>query len=156
HSRNNRFIGRYAYLVQPIGRSLDLNFLHNSAKTSLALNQNGFRRNQGVGTWEINLAGFLADLNTNEWGAYAYTPDVLSPSGNLAFDDATALLTHRYQGDYRTLLTASQLFSNSIALKFDLIDSFATGPIIPGGGRPAIDADNPNGYWPGSDSTNHF
>ena len=27
----------------------------------------GFLRNQGVGTWEINLAAFLTDLNTNLW-----------------------------------------------------------------------------------------
>ena len=27
-----------------------------------------FLRNQGVGSWEINLAAFLADLNTNQWG----------------------------------------------------------------------------------------
>ncbi len=27
-----------------------------------------YLRNQGVGSWEINLAAFLADLNTNMWG----------------------------------------------------------------------------------------
>ena len=32
HGPNNRFIGRYAYLIQPIGRSLDVNWIHNDAK----------------------------------------------------------------------------------------------------------------------------
>ena len=31
-SNNNRFIGRYAYLVLPIGKTLDLNHIHNYAK----------------------------------------------------------------------------------------------------------------------------
>jgi hypothetical protein len=47
-------------------------------------------RNQGVGTWEINLASFLYDLNTNTfaWGGrYVYRPDLGQISGN-AFVDA--------------------------------------------------------------------
>ncbi|MCB1128079.1 MAG: hypothetical protein KDM81_16420, partial [Verrucomicrobiae bacterium] len=33
HSGTNRFVGRFAYLVLPAGRSLDLNFVHNNALT---------------------------------------------------------------------------------------------------------------------------
>jgi len=29
HGENNRFVGRYAYLALPAGKSLDLNFIHN-------------------------------------------------------------------------------------------------------------------------------
>ncbi|HMC28434.1 MAG TPA: hypothetical protein VKM56_11640, partial [Verrucomicrobiae bacterium] len=67
HTNNNRFIGRYAYIVLPVGHSLDLNFIHNQAKdlspTMAGGVVDGFFRNQGVGSWEINLAAFLADLN---------------------------------------------------------------------------------------------
>src|SRR6185503_8407946 len=31
HSRSNRFVARYAYFVQPVGKSLDLNTIHNDA-----------------------------------------------------------------------------------------------------------------------------
>ncbi len=79
HSSSNFFIGRYAFIALPIGNSLDINFLHNQAKQS-ALGvanpwANGYLRNQGVGSWEINLAGFLHTVNTNWdfYGAQSYS-----------------------------------------------------------------------------------
>ncbi len=75
HGPNNHFIARYAFLAQPIGNGLDLNYIHNQAVSrdvnttyNLAGVDDGYFRNPGVGSWELNLAGFLADLNTNIWG----------------------------------------------------------------------------------------
>src|ERR1035441_3542401 len=58
HSASNQFTHRYAYLVVPAGQSLDLNCIHNQAGNRGKFNPQGtdFRRNQGVGTFEINLA----------------------------------------------------------------------------------------------------
>src|SRR5262249_39722525 len=103
HSESNRFIGRYAFIILPSGKSLDVNSMHNSAKRLRNdLSVDSFFRNQGVGSWEINLAGFLAALNTNvtAWQslpnlAYNYNTNPL-PSTGFAFDDATAILRHRY------------------------------------------------------------
>ena len=67
---NNKFIARYAFITVPVGNTLDLNAIHNQTlqENNLPLNlvNDGYFRNQGVGSWEINLAAFLADLNTNE------------------------------------------------------------------------------------------
>ena len=49
----------------------------------------GFLRNQGVGSWEINLAAFLADLNNNVW------LPVLPPEQYVLFP---YLSTHRIVG----------------------------------------------------------
>ena len=74
HSADNQFVYRYAYLAVPAGQTLDLNCIHNQArspaKTKLDPTGPDFLRNQGVGTFEINLAAFLYDLNTNlyAWG----------------------------------------------------------------------------------------
>ena len=35
HSATNRFIGRYAYIVLPIGKTLDFNFIHNFSKSAI-------------------------------------------------------------------------------------------------------------------------
>ena len=84
----------------------------------------GFFRNQGVGSWEINLAAFLADLNTNEWGQavgsgpnapvgsdlyYQYNEPNLANSGR-AFDDALWLLRYRYANNYNSLAGALSLY----------------------------------------------
>ena len=44
HSDNNRFIGRYAFLILPTGKTLDLNFIHNQANlnNSATFADNGF------------------------------------------------------------------------------------------------------------------
>ena len=65
----------------------------------------GFMRNQGVGSWEINLAvfAFLTDLNTNQWdplvNPYIYDTwnGTLYNSG-AGFSDALSLLKYRYGG----------------------------------------------------------
>ncbi len=127
HSSSNTFIGRYAYLVLPVGKSLDLNYIYNYLKradgdaTSVlnnAINQDdGFARDQGVGSWELNLAatleyispwayeranhgnypGFPRNIYDNPTAYSYYAPGVRSPAnmGN-AFDDADAILHFRY------------------------------------------------------------
>ena len=68
HSPSNRFIGRYAYMILPTGRSLDINHIHNQAREPMNPrldsptgrgNQYLYMRNQGVGSWELNMACLL-------------------------------------------------------------------------------------------------
>jgi hypothetical protein len=74
---DNPFIARFAFIALPVGNSLDLNAIHNQALTQTKVMDpvnDSYFRNQGVGSWEINLAAFLTDLNTNQWdpGSAAY------------------------------------------------------------------------------------
>ena len=102
HQGTNRFVGRYAYLVMPTSRSLDLNYIHNQARLINQphnANDEGYVRNQGVGNWELNLAAFLVELHRGVWNAagstYAYDP-FLANSGR-AFEHAMELSRARYQ-----------------------------------------------------------
>ena len=176
---NNKFIARYAFIAMPIGNALDLNAIHNQvfdestpSSTPIPVNPNSansdvYFRNQGVGSWEINLAAFLADLNTNKWGQdinqtanfYQYNQP---GSGNrgAAFDDARALLAWRYANNYNTVASVDQLFGGSsgpgdIAFRHDNIDGYSDGPLQTGFQLP-VDNDNANNLWPGADNTNHF
>jgi hypothetical protein len=166
HSANNRFVSRYAYLVVPSGKTLDANRIHNQAVSS-AGNLTDYRRNMGVGTWELNLASFLADLNTNIWpGAtagtpndYLYEPLTTRTVRGLAFEDADRLIRYRYDTDFRSLRPVQRLF-NPIgvnAFVTDRIDGFGSGPIFLTNLWPdAIDQDVtrtrvPYG-WPGDES----
>ena len=100
HGPNNHFIARYAFAAVPVGNTLDLNYIHNQAwSRSLVAAQDGFMRNQGVGSWELNLAAFLADLNTNAWYPLTAPYQYLRPANyNAGFscDDARNLLSWRY------------------------------------------------------------
>lgn len=165
HGPNNKFLSRYAFFALPSGNTLDLNAIHNEVFNQGLGTADGFFRNQGVGTWEINLAAFLADLNTNIWGQnigaagyYQYNEGNLPAGVNSgrAFDDARALLAYRYSFNYNTLVTFSSLF-----------------PFYPSGGG-AVDmfpfGNNPpmtttavpfynyglNVLWPGANNTNHY
>src|ERR1035437_1498626 len=106
HGPDNKFVARVAFLAQPIGNSLDLNYIHNQAHSPLKSamkNVSGadYMRNEGVGSWEINLGAFLFDLNTNTyaWGFYTYDPQGFGDSGN-AFIDALALYRYRLNGPF--------------------------------------------------------
>src|SRR6266567_8392821 len=137
HSATNRFVARYAYIVVPSGKTLDVNFVHNQAKQPNPA-ADGFFRNQGVGSWEINLAGFLVDLNTNYWQSdlrygspYIYLPQGLSSGA--AFDDAMSLVRYRYAGNYRnTLPFVINLFGNQGVNAFnrDFVDGYSGGPLM--------------------------
>ena len=136
HSPTNRFIGRFAYLILPEGKSLDLNAIHNHTQNS---NKIDFLRNQGVGPWEMNLAAFLSDLNFNQWSNYIYIPPT-NPANNqmprnYAFNDAYSLLRYRmnYPNDLPNLRnTLENLGINANVPDFqnDNIDFFADGPYL--------------------------
>jgi hypothetical protein len=173
HGPNNKFVSRYAFVAVPADGSLDLNAIHNQA-----LHGNGaspspvnpppvgdvFLRNQGVGSWEINLAAFLADLNTNQWdpptienlanNPYQYIPPP-SVGGNkgVAFEDALALLAHRYANDYASLPFASAILSATTLP--GTADLFPFGSVMSSTATPFYN-NNLNNRWPAGDNTNHF
>ena len=166
HSATNKFVARYAFLVLPVGNSLDMNYIHNQAKL-LGTRNEGFLRNQGVGPWEINLAAFLHDLNTNTyaWGGsgfYNYlTNNGLSaaPSTGVDFNDALGFLNYRYGGGYDTRKTVANLFGlpGTTAFANDFIDGYSHGPLMLGTAYPAVaDQDPVTAFWSGADNTNHF
>jgi hypothetical protein len=167
HSGTNRFIARMAYVVLPAGKTLDLNFNHNEVKFRRPdPAQSGFSRNQGVGAWEVNLAAFLADLNTNIWapraGAnyiYNYNISPGAASTGIAFRDAGLLLSAR-RGTYVDT-TAPAYYGNSTPFPADRIDGYANGPIPSALGeflRPQSlnDTDAIGLPWPGADNHRQF
>lgn len=166
HSGTNRFVMRYAYLAVPAGHTLDLNYIHNEVK-QLGFNNPSFSRNQGLGSWELDLAAFLVDLNTNGWllppnapNAYNYVtnaqPSPLQSSGT-AFEDAMLLLRYRYGGNYNNLASARALFGPAAdTFLNDFIDQYADGPLMTGVYPPLVDLDDINRPWPGADNPNHF
>lgn len=165
HSSDNKFTSRYAYMVVPVGNTLDINYIHNRAKRPGNTTTEGFLRNQGAGTWEINLAGFLADLNTNIWytnngfSQYNYNTNTpFRPSTGWAFSNANDLLTYRYSspGGYTTLTPANAVLSNNaLPLASAGIDVYSQGPLMLGTSNNAV-PENVGLHWPGSDNTNHF
>ena len=162
HSATNRFIGRYAYLVLPIGKTLDFNFIHNYSKSlasglsmpapgSVALD--GFIRDQGVGSWELNLAAYLCDLNQNIYplpASYNYSVSRDRNPG-AAFDDAYSIVRFRYNANYGApypLSLASFFPSSYTPYLTNGIDEFGTEAFsfYPRTTDP----------WPGGYATNYF
>lgn len=141
HAADNKFVSRYAFFAQPISESLDLNAIHNEAMTRAVQafpNQSGvnegFHRNQSVGSWELNLAAFLADLNTKQWNnpltqPYQYFQPA-SPNRGFAFEDSLALLSYRYGYNYLNLPTLGNVLGNGNAgyLSVDQNDILSDGP----------------------------
>jgi hypothetical protein len=134
HGPNNPFIARYCFIAVP-ANSLDLNYAHNQALDAGELTMNtptgsgvdGYSRDEGVGTWEINLAAFLTDLNTNRWDPLFPGPNYTYPEGpvaangfgaSIAFDDARALVSWRYNDNYTRpfLASADDLFGGPAGL----------------------------------------
>lgn len=158
HSRSNKFIGRVAYMILPYGKSLSANYIHNDAKQlspgmdsyqivgNPAISGDGFRRNQGSSSAELNLAAFLAQLNQNVWGpGYSYDTNLAQANLGRAFDDALALLSYRYQG-YTNLPPFSDpnfMYGNvgGNAISTDLIDTYLKQPLM-GLTLPTNDVDN--------------
>ena len=175
HSSTNPFVGRFAYLVIPASKTLDQNLIHNYAKANLPVGTSSamigydwFSRNQGVGPWEINLAAFLVDLNTNLWpyftslpgggsttvngavhNGYAYYAvyDVNAPSRNTgeAFNNAVGLMGYRYSSQYKNLLPVAACLGASGAYQFAYngLDDFGSGPIMTTNGTKA----SSDAYW---------
>ncbi len=165
HSETNRFVGRYAFIVLPAGKTLDLNYIHNQANTTVdpmnTLSASAYARNQGVGSWELNLAGFFRGLNTNIWGNASYQgydPLVGKPGTGKAFDEAFGVLSYRYNGSRANLLTMAKNFSGPAASGFDRdrVDSYSDGPFTRYRG-PGTSSDFDNDIstvrrWSGSDN----
>lgn len=158
HSDSNRFVGRYAFVVLPAGKSLDINHIHNNAKLpDPNVNRDGYIRNHGIGSWELNLAGFLRDLNTNAWSTYMYRTSA-APSVGVTFQDAGAILAHRYfdpiKGN-RRLDSVNALFgrAGTVAVSQDRLDSYSDGPLLLTQSSINFDAlllDRPLKSWSGS------
>jgi len=175
HSSSNRFISRYAYVVVPEGKTLDINAVHDYAKMlqprSMA-SGDGFFRNQGVGPWEINLAAFLVDLNTNLWpypsaslfgSTYRYNLNLGQPNTGAAFDDALSLLRYRYGANMQqNLSTVRQLFGTRgvAGFQFDYVDGYSRGPLMTNNWWPTglndIDRTRVDQAWSGAESPNRF
>jgi hypothetical protein len=166
HGPNNHFIARYAYFAQAVGNGLDLNYVHNQTRNTSLGAADGFLRNQGVGSWELNLAAFFTDLNTNLWNPptifnptindpYIYNPPP-SVGGNsgAAFEDARALLSWRYGGNYNSLAVPSAPFYN--ALVNAGIDGYTFGNLMTSTALPVVVAPGNTTPWAGSDSPNRF
>ena len=127
----------------------------------------GFFRNQGVGSWEINLAAFLADLNTNlnEWGNdigqtatyYRYNQPGLRNQGN-SFADAQALLAYRYANNYNSLDTLQQVLGapGYTAYANGSVDSYTAGNLMINTLPPFLNIQSAITPWAGADNTNHF
>ena len=185
HSASNKFLVRYCYIVVPSGKTLDVNSLHNQSKHAVAgLNYraDGFSRNMGVGPWELNLAAFLVDLNTNVWernvgGVGSFPTALINPSPyfydttpaslglqsstGTAFEDALALTRYRYGGDWRNLKSVANLFgvAGEDAFKSDYADGYGSGPLLLTNTTSTVDGDGPTRVkqsWPGAENPNHF
>ena len=171
HGPNNRFIARYCFIAVP-ANSMDLNYSHNQAwnaspsGNNLSANNDGYFRNQNVGTWELNLAAFLADLNTNIWdpqnagNQYQYRRPGFANAG-YAFNDAYSLLTSRYANLYPSQPSVQNLFGANGVNAFDQdgIDAYTLGrqttfdtnysPVYGIQGIPSY-------FWVGAANTNNF
>lgn len=166
HSGTNRFLMRYAYVILPAGKTLDINYAHNEVKGRRTA-ASGFLRNQGVGGWEMNLGGFLADLNTNIWKplpasslAYTYRPALGQFSQGIAFTDADRLF--QYRRGTTLGLDVNEYYGGVTPFALDGYDTKSDGPIpltlaefrrpqdliLTGGSE-----DNPSTPWSGSDNT---
>ncbi len=170
HSADNQFIARYAFFAQPIGNGLDLNYIHNQTKTKTVNSSpttfasDGFFRNQGVGSWEINLGAFLTDLNTNQWDPTPLNPYIYQQWQGIqnfgaGFEDALSLLSWRYGYNYSSLASANAMFTNAAnPFRVDNIDEYSDGPLQTTTANidESTNVDNPALSWAGADNTNRF
>jgi hypothetical protein len=167
---NNPFVARYAFIALPIGNTLDLNAIHNQAMTR-AVNPNaathvsdGYYRNQGVGSWEINLAAFLTDLDPNQWNTssdpYAYLQPN-NPNTGRGFEDALSLLSYRYHYDYGTMASVGgpnglYQFPAGMAAFQNNIDAYSDLTLMTTPAGIDVSSQNVSLPWTGADNTNHF
>ncbi|HUD46249.1 MAG TPA: hypothetical protein VMR33_05445 [Candidatus Baltobacteraceae bacterium] len=129
HSATDPFIGRFAYMVLPIGKTLDFNYIHNWAKGNYAdigiltndvgngnygngyEENDGFARDQGIASYELNLAALLDVVSPDAYRngfldlpgyvvkPYRYFPPFNAagtPNTGYAFDDAESFVHYRY------------------------------------------------------------
>jgi len=167
HSSGNQFVSRYAFIAVPVGNALDVNYLHNQAmsdlNSTLNIAQDNFYRDQGIGSWELNLAGFLVDLNTNIWDPVLLSSPAANnyyeyqqPAGanyGIAFNDAFTLYTNRLAGSYANLTAANNYFTNAaFGVNPDVyfqngIDLYDDNFTLRNTSAPWLGADNPNRFF---------
>ena len=124
-------------------------------------------------TAELNLAGFLVDLNTNLWpypdyGPYGFTPYTYYPfsptinNSGAAFDDAVILLRYRYNGNVNNLGSVQNLFPvvGPRAFQNDFMDGYCGGPLMTNTWWPSAPLDEDSlrvsKPWPGARNPNRF
>lgn len=201
HSSSNRFVGRYAYMVLPIGKTLDLNYIHNWAKGNFVnsvhlltnnvgvgpgynVENDGFARDQGVGSWELNLAAMLDVLSPwsyetvapeNPWvsARRPYNYEFGAANTGYAFDDAEGILHYRYSPPSRAsapagnwpnyILPSLQVFfgpryTNAFSLNTG-IDTYCAGATLTGPfvfTNTSVPQQIAQDPWPGSYTSNMF
>jgi hypothetical protein len=173
HSGNNRFLYRIAYLVVPADQTVDLNHAHNQARNPDATTSQFFR-NQGVATWELNMAGLFRDLNTNLWQTYAYSTNAANTG--LTFDHALNLWANRRVATVAGRATAQDILAEdsrpqmgvagdtaaaSRVLPLNGVDDLSDGPLIQSlaqvrNPRLLNDGDNVTRRWSGGDVSNPY
>jgi hypothetical protein len=169
HSPTNPFIGRYAFMALPIGKTLDFNFIHNYSRelgNSSSFNSptpDNFIRDEGVGSWELNLAALLNDINTNIYpptgpDSYFYnTAPFTSPNAGFCFYDAAQFIRFRYAGyayaaNYPQILNVALQSLTTHDLNIDEYGAYpSTSLPFDYTGLPAT-----NAIWPGGYNTNMF
>ncbi|MGC8742248.1 MAG: hypothetical protein ACP5T0_00005, partial [Verrucomicrobiia bacterium] len=161
HSGTNRFRQRYCYIAIPIGDTLDINAIHNHAILNPQPGSTGFLRNQGVGSWEINLAALFRSLNTNIYGLLSYNYTPLAPSSmGAAFEDARDILMYRYNRNLMNLPSAlSFIGGGAVAYQNDWFDTYSDGPLMLGQYLSNLDSPTPDQIanpWSGSDNPEAF
>jgi len=155
HTNDNRYISRYAWIVLPVGISLDVNTIHNNAELGVGTGY-AYLRNQGVGTFELNLSGFFTDLNTNEWGNYQYNEPRGLRTGP-PFDDAMNFLKFRNFGSARQ--TMDQIYFPSVLgvdIKNSLVDLYANGPLTTNGILVPLINDTTRPWFGSANNTNFY
>jgi hypothetical protein len=187
HSGSNTFTARYAYLVLPIGKTLDINYIGNFLKNAVmnfsaqqpantpAGLPDGFARDQGIGSWELNLAAVLDAISP--WAyenignppyantvnrPYTYYPPL--PDGNAnsgyAFDDAQSILHYRYEPATYNLGGLNAAFPSNVAnFGPNNIDIYCVdAPEVAPFDYNFTNAAQPSPFrpWPGSYETNMF
>ena len=170
HSASNFFVARYCFIAVPIGNALDVNYIHNQAKDIPqgdfgSFKREGFLRDQGVGAWEINLAGFLHELNTNFWPNYKYYGSSAVATGE-SFLDAASFVDYRYNYS-NSLHLLSQMYpwtTGKNPFLLDTVDEYLLTrsnvniTFQPFGTNNAQEPDfGRNGTsWVGDENTNHY
>ena len=167
HSRTNYFKMRYAYVVLPVGKELDLNTIHNDTSPNPGY---GYMRNQGFGPWELNLGAFLHEMDPIVWD-YTYNRVNGKPEARgIAFADARSLVNYRHHWPTNPPVGVGPLDAASVAQTY--VDA------VPNGFMPAsidVYSDGFNGVplgqnillpdddvplkplrWAGAETTNHY
>jgi len=170
HSKTNRFVARLAYMVLPVGKSLDANNIHHDTARPAFNPGFGYMRNQGFGPWELNLAAFLHEFNPGYWDYDYYSVGGRPNTAGRAFEDALSIVRYREGWPADALsVPVSQTFSNVYPDAFfnnfpsSSIDVYSDGDLLgyPLGADISLPGDDNtaqklNARWPGADTTNHF